>query len=165
LLDQKVTKNQVSRNASLPHMAFALQSGKTTGCKMLPHFVRSTLTLQQLLLCPYHAQAIIVLPDFARSCSADGGKQIINYVIAIRQSAEKQSHTIQGGHAEFAIASCPGNDMVIRDVTRSCSSEVTRPCGDEQNRVYRLAPPILKTLRFIFLIYPANHRIIIDHFL
>jgi len=31
LLDQKVTKNQVSRKASLPHMAFALQIRQNLG--------------------------------------------------------------------------------------------------------------------------------------
>jgi len=31
LLDQKVTKNQVSRNASLPHRAFSLQIRQNLG--------------------------------------------------------------------------------------------------------------------------------------
>jgi hypothetical protein len=52
LLDQKVTKNQVSRKAFLPHLAFALQIRQNLGCKILPHFVRSLPPLQQILLCP-----------------------------------------------------------------------------------------------------------------
>ncbi len=54
------------------------KSVKTTGCKMLPPLrlpagrqVRTRSMLRQLLLCPSDAQASIVLPDFARSCSAD----------------------------------------------------------------------------------------------
>jgi hypothetical protein len=75
LLDQKKKKSS-STERLLCHEAFALQSGKTTGCKMLLHFVRSlTPALQQLLLCLCHAQATIVLPDFARSCSADEGNK------------------------------------------------------------------------------------------
>jgi len=52
LLDQKVTKNQVSRKASLPHLAFALQIRQNLGCKTLPYFVRAGPPLQQILLCP-----------------------------------------------------------------------------------------------------------------
>jgi hypothetical protein len=39
LLDQKVTKNQVTRDASLPHKAFALQSRQNQGPGLLPPVV------------------------------------------------------------------------------------------------------------------------------
>jgi hypothetical protein len=35
-LDEKVTKNQVTRDASLPHMPLPGRSAKTTGCNLLP---------------------------------------------------------------------------------------------------------------------------------
>ena len=59
--------------ASLPHRAFALQIRQNLGCKTLPYFVRAWLSLQQILLCPAAAPSSIVLPDFGRSWSADGG--------------------------------------------------------------------------------------------
>jgi hypothetical protein len=59
LLDQKVTKNQVSRNASLPLpaaqaglMALALQISQNHGLQNVALLRSLCPTLQQLLLCP-----------------------------------------------------------------------------------------------------------------
>jgi hypothetical protein len=49
-LDKKVTKNQDSKKASLPHMTFA-QAGGTTGCPQLPP-LRSLAGLLATLECP-----------------------------------------------------------------------------------------------------------------
>jgi hypothetical protein len=51
-LDEKVAKNQVSQNASLPHIAFTLQSGKTTAAIFCPAIARTCPRLLQKLLCP-----------------------------------------------------------------------------------------------------------------
>jgi hypothetical protein len=53
LLDQKEPKNQVSREASLSHWPLPCKSGKTSGCKQLPYFVRSTPVLQQIFAMPF----------------------------------------------------------------------------------------------------------------
>jgi hypothetical protein len=71
LLDQKVAKNQVCKEASLPHMPLPRKSVRTTGWNLLPYW-RSLLPAHlQKSLCPCHPQATIVLPAFARSCFAD----------------------------------------------------------------------------------------------
>ncbi|WP_426670566.1 hypothetical protein ACPPVU_04815 [Mucilaginibacter sp. McL0603] len=75
----KVTKKAVSRNASLPHRPFPCKSAKTTGCKMLPHcaclpvgrFAPGQCFDNYCYALPA-LRATIVLPDFIRSCSADG---------------------------------------------------------------------------------------------
>jgi hypothetical protein len=54
--------------------ASALQIRQNQGCKQLPHLVRTGPCFSKYLLCPAAAQATIVLPDFARSLSADGEK-------------------------------------------------------------------------------------------
>jgi hypothetical protein len=54
-------------------LAFALQSGKTTGC-IFPHHFDSRTPNASAKIC-YALTApmpTIVFPDFARSCSADG---------------------------------------------------------------------------------------------
>jgi hypothetical protein len=78
LLDQKVTKNQVGKKASLPHRAFAPQTGQNHGLESfaLLSFASSPALLQNSL-CPCHAQGTIVLPAFARSCFADGEEKIL----------------------------------------------------------------------------------------
>jgi len=48
------------------------KSGKTTGCKTLPHFVRFTPRFSNYCYALPSARAAIVLPYFIRSCSADG---------------------------------------------------------------------------------------------
>jgi hypothetical protein len=76
----KVTKKAVTRNASLPHIAFALQTRQNQGCNYFAP-LRSHISqrFSKNLLCPTTAQATIVLPAFARSCSADGKKKILLY--------------------------------------------------------------------------------------
>jgi hypothetical protein len=69
LLDQKVTKNQVSRKTSLPHGPLPCKSIKTTAAKCCPTSFAPVPGLQQLLLCPF--QRTWSLFDFVRSCSAD----------------------------------------------------------------------------------------------
>jgi len=74
-LIQKVAKNQVSRNASVPHRPFPCKSGKTWAAIFLP-CCRYTLGLcpsVKICLCPAIThKATIVLPDFVRSFSNDG---------------------------------------------------------------------------------------------
>jgi hypothetical protein len=56
----------------LPHGAFALQSGKTTGCNLLPCYRSRIATTSAKVAMPFpEHKATIVLPDFARSLSAD----------------------------------------------------------------------------------------------
>jgi hypothetical protein len=72
----KRTKNQDSREASLPHLAFArlglrlafhAQAGRTTAAHLLPLF-RTRPSLQQNLECPATAfRATIVLPALAEA--------------------------------------------------------------------------------------------------
>jgi hypothetical protein len=52
LLDQKVTKNQGSSKASLPHLAFTLQIRQNLGCKTLPYFVRVLATASANIAMP-----------------------------------------------------------------------------------------------------------------
>jgi hypothetical protein len=73
VLIQKVAKNQVSRNASLPHWALPCKSVKTWAAAFLRCF-RSLMPLTSVkaaMPCHY-AQPTIVLPAFIRSCSTDG---------------------------------------------------------------------------------------------
>jgi hypothetical protein len=80
LLDQKVTKNQVSKNASMPHRAFAPQTGQNQGLEsfarlrsLMPSFYKISYALATL-------KATIVLPVFARSCFADRREERRNLV-------------------------------------------------------------------------------------
>ena len=62
LLDQKVTKNQVGKKASLPHQAFAPQIGQNHGLESFAP-LRSLLSpLLQNSLCPQPHKATIVPP-------------------------------------------------------------------------------------------------------
>jgi hypothetical protein len=78
LLDQKVTKNQVSRKASLPHMAFALQTNQNHGLhlsaplRFAQPYASAKICYALLALMP-----VIVLDGFARSWSAAGGIKIL----------------------------------------------------------------------------------------
>jgi hypothetical protein len=65
VLIQKVAKNQVIRNASLPHKAIAGKSGKTWAAAFLPCYRSLVPRLSKKPLCPaiIH-KATIVLPDF-----------------------------------------------------------------------------------------------------
>jgi hypothetical protein len=49
----KVTKKAFSRNASLPHLAFALQIRQNHGLQNVAPLRSLYPTLQQLLLCPF----------------------------------------------------------------------------------------------------------------
>jgi len=79
----KVTKDQVSRKASLPHGAFALQIRQNWGWKQLPRLVRPFPALAcglpfcKYFLCLAAAHVAIVLPDFGRNCVGDGLSFII----------------------------------------------------------------------------------------
>ncbi|MGN8071200.1 hypothetical protein [Mucilaginibacter sp. 22184] len=85
----KVTKKAVTRNASLPHRAFTLQTGQNQGCNYFAP-LRSLIFLRfsKNLLCPASAQATIVLPAFARSCSVDGEEEgwFLQYVCHAERS-------------------------------------------------------------------------------
>jgi hypothetical protein len=76
LLDQKEQKNQVSRKASLPHMALTLQIRQNLGLQTIA-LLRSLEALASANICYAlpNAQATIVLPDFARSYSTDRKKE------------------------------------------------------------------------------------------
>jgi hypothetical protein len=72
LLDQKVTKNQVSREASLRSGPLPGSSAKTTGCNTFAPVVAHRPPLQQKLAnAPPNAQGPPVLPALIRSLSAD----------------------------------------------------------------------------------------------
>jgi hypothetical protein len=68
----KVTKKAVSRKASLPHMAFALQINQNLGLQNVaplrsrPANASATIAMPFLTL-----RATIVLADFTRGCSTD----------------------------------------------------------------------------------------------
>jgi len=72
-LIKKVTKNQVNRHLLLYAQTLARQSDKTTGCNTLLH-CRSLMASASVKFANAlsHAQATIVLSDFARSWSIDG---------------------------------------------------------------------------------------------
>ncbi|WP_256540455.1 hypothetical protein [Mucilaginibacter aquariorum] len=74
MFDQKVTKNQVGKKASLPHKAFALQIGQNHGLESFSP-LRSLIgpRFSKISYAPTAHKATIVLPAFARSCFADGG--------------------------------------------------------------------------------------------
>nr|MBB6141543.1 hypothetical protein [Mucilaginibacter sp. X5P1] len=73
-LDTKETKNQVSRNASLPHRATALQIRQNLGWKSLrPYCAHYPIRCKNFLCPAITHKATIVLPAFTRSCSTDGG--------------------------------------------------------------------------------------------
>jgi hypothetical protein len=72
-LDTKETKNQVRRNASLPHEAIALQIRQNLGCCLftLLRPLMPIASVKSRYTLPLH-KATIVLPAFTRSCSTDG---------------------------------------------------------------------------------------------
>jgi len=74
----KSNQKGFSRNASLPHLAFARQIRQNQGCNYFVLLRSYNLRFSKNLLCPATAQATIVLPALARSCSADGEEEIIN---------------------------------------------------------------------------------------
>jgi hypothetical protein len=78
-LDEKEAKNQVGKKASLPHMAFTLQSRQnhrpesfTPLRSLCPRFCK----ISYVLATP---QTTIVLPAFARSCFDDGERILLIY--------------------------------------------------------------------------------------
>jgi hypothetical protein len=74
----KVTKKAFSRNASLPHKAFAPQSGQNQGLQLFAQLRSLKPPTSAKLAMPLQPhKAIIVLPPFTRSCSADGKKHIL----------------------------------------------------------------------------------------
>jgi hypothetical protein len=69
----KVTKKAVSRKASLPHRAFALQISQNHGLQNVAPLRSRQADASTTIAMPFPAhKANIVLPDFTRSCSADG---------------------------------------------------------------------------------------------
>jgi hypothetical protein len=113
LLDQKKQKIKFSRNASVPQKAFAMQIRQNHGLQnVAPPLASGSLspTLQQLLLCPCHAQATIVLPDFARSCSADGeNEKSIASKTNLKQKKrwpDRKAGRAYGGNPGLAFAMC-----------------------------------------------------------
>jgi len=75
-LKQKVKENQVTRNASLPHKAFAPQIRQNLGYNLLTLLRSHEPALQPKAAMPSPTlMATIVLPYFTRSCSADGRKK------------------------------------------------------------------------------------------
>jgi hypothetical protein len=78
-LDTKETKNQVSRNASLPHeghcAANQAKPGLGTLALLTLSHVAITLLQKSRYALPLH-KATIVLPDFTRSCSTDGERSL-----------------------------------------------------------------------------------------
>jgi hypothetical protein len=72
LLDQKATKNQVGKKASLPHGPLPCKADRTTGWNLLPP-LRSLIApcFSKISYALATHKATIVLPVFARSCFAD----------------------------------------------------------------------------------------------
>ncbi|WP_426671291.1 hypothetical protein ACPPVU_08650 [Mucilaginibacter sp. McL0603] len=69
----KVTKKAVSRNASLQHRAFALQISQNRGLQNIAPLRSHQADASATIAMPFPThKATIVLPDFVRSCSADG---------------------------------------------------------------------------------------------
>ncbi|WP_183576606.1 hypothetical protein HDF18_21770 [Mucilaginibacter sp. X5P1] len=86
-LDTKGSKKSSQQKCFFAAQTFPCKSGKTWAAIFLP-FASPFLALASVKIC-YALQphkAIIVLPDFARSCSTDGEieNQFFNHVIAIR---------------------------------------------------------------------------------
>jgi len=74
----KVTKKAVSRNASLPHMAFTPQSRQNHGLQLFAQLrSRKVPCFYKTCYAPAAAQTTIVLPTFTRSCSPDGEEEDI----------------------------------------------------------------------------------------
>ncbi|MDB5030377.1 MAG: hypothetical protein JWP71_1098 [Mucilaginibacter sp.] len=71
LLDQKVTKNQVSKEASLRSGLLRCIAGKTLGPVLLPPIVAQGPRFKQNYQCPCHRTAQLVLPALTRSFFAD----------------------------------------------------------------------------------------------
>jgi hypothetical protein len=72
LLDQKVTKIQVSKKASLPHKAFALQNGQNHGLESFAPLAFALFPrFSKISYAPATRKPTIVLPTFSRSCFAD----------------------------------------------------------------------------------------------
>jgi hypothetical protein len=69
----KVTKKAVTRNTSMPLMAFALQISQNHGLQLFcPTLFALSYASAKTCYVPATARYCIVLPAFARSCSADG---------------------------------------------------------------------------------------------
>ncbi|MGZ3767728.1 MAG: hypothetical protein ACXVA2_23895 [Mucilaginibacter sp.] len=57
------------------------KSAKTAGCKILPHYSFPLAPASASIAMPLpKLEATIVLPDFARSCSADGKHHMCNHL-------------------------------------------------------------------------------------
>jgi len=75
----KSNQNQVSREASLPHKAFALQTEQNQCCNYFALLRTLQSRFSKTCYALASAQPSIVLSGFARSLSADGkGKEIIS---------------------------------------------------------------------------------------
>jgi hypothetical protein len=84
LLDQKVTKNQVSKKASLPHKAFALQTRQNHGLESFALLTFApTPRFSKISYAPATLKATIVLPVFARSCFADGVRKTLCFFLFV----------------------------------------------------------------------------------
>jgi len=78
LCSHKVTKGLVTRNASLPHKAFTLQTGQNHGLQLFALLRTLNSASSAKLAMPFPAAPpIIVLPAFTRSLSADGEEERI----------------------------------------------------------------------------------------
>jgi len=83
----KVTQNALSRNASLPHKAFALQIRENLGCNLFAGltFLSPTLHAKICYALQPH-RATIVFPDFGRSLSAEEKKQTQKKILICSES-------------------------------------------------------------------------------
>jgi len=83
----KVTKRAVSRNASLRSWPLPCKTGRTTGCLILPLLCSlKPLVSGKIANALPAAPPIIVLPAFARSCSADGEEMGLSLIPSILES-------------------------------------------------------------------------------
>jgi hypothetical protein len=88
-LDEKVTKNQVSKEASLRSRPLPGKTDKTTGCNIfapLSHPLAHRFSKK--LLCPSRPQGLLILSVFTRSFFADafGIEPIFCYLRSMKKS-------------------------------------------------------------------------------
>jgi hypothetical protein len=95
------TKNQVSRNASFPHGAFALQITQNLGCKNLPYYVRTNHRTAKYYYALQPHNATIILPDFIRSCSTNSKREVCarKYFLPLKKAGRLDRKRGPGGFA------------------------------------------------------------------
>ena len=79
----KVTKKVVTRNASLPHMAFVRQTGQNQGCNYFAPLRSHNPALQQKLAMPLQPHRPPLFCPFSPEAVLLTGEKTLNYVIEV----------------------------------------------------------------------------------